>query len=287
MAPQTSPTITRKATRTGLPVLTDYFREAWRYRVFAWRWSLADVKARNFETVLGRLWHVINPLLFGLIYFIFVGIVSGRGLDSVELLAAIVGNLYAWLYFSSIVTSSIAAVQSGAGGVSGQSSMPKIVAPIASLMTASNLFLRSLIAYAVMHLIAQRGLHIEMLLAPVIMFLIGIFGFGCALILATLNVYMRDISRLIPHVLRLVMYLSPIIWEYTRVLGEGSLNSLARMNPFFSCITAWTISLGGTLDKSGPGIFQQIGVFSIWAVVVFCAGVLIFISKEDEFAIRN
>ena len=287
MTSQTSPTITRRATRSGLPVLADYFQETWRFRTFAWHWSLADVKAKNFETFLGRLWHIINPLLFGLIYFIFVGIVSGRGLDSISLLAAIVGNLYAWLYFSSIVTSSIAAVQSGAGGVSGQSGIPKIVAPIASLLTATNLFLRSLIAYMIMHLIAQRGVHIEMLLAPVVMILIGMLGFGSALILATLNVYLRDVSRLIPHILRLVMYLSPVIWEYTRVLGDGSLNFLARLNPFFSGITAWTISLGGTLDPDGPKIFEQIGVFSIWAVVIFCAGILIFISKEDEFAIRN
>jgi len=285
---ETSPVITRKATRSGLPALVDYFKEVLRFRTFAWRWSLAEVKARNFETSLGRLWHLINPLLFGLIYFIFVGIVSGRGLDSVTLLAAIVGNLYLWVYFSSIVTTAISSVQPGSGGgVSGQSGIPKIVAPIASFFTATNLFLRSLVAYAIVHSIAQRGFHIEMLLAPIIVVLVGIFGFGCGLILATLNVYLRDISRLMPHVLRLAMYLSPVIWAYTKVLGDGSVNLLARLNPLFSAVTAWTISLGGTLEADGPRIFEQIGIFTIWSLVVFCAGILIFISKEDEFAIRN
>jgi len=225
--------------------------------------------------------------LFGLIYFIFVGIVSGRGLDSISLLAAIIGNLYAFLFFSSIVTSGIGAVFSGAGGVSQQSGIPKIVVPIAATFSSTNLFLRSLIAYAPMHLLAQRGLHIEMLLTPIIILLIGMLGFGCALIFATLNVYVRDVSRLIPHVLRLCMYLSPVIWLYTRVLGDGSLNLLARLNPFYSGIAAWTIALGGTLDPNGPKILELIVVFAIWAIVIFCIGILVFISKEDEFAIRN
>ncbi len=287
MTAQNSPKITRKATRSGLPILSDYFRETWRFRVFAWRWSLADIKARNFETFLGRVWHVINPLLFGLIYFVFVGILSGGGLDSISYLAAIVGNLYAWLFFSQIVTLAMAAVQSGPGGILGQSAIPRIVVPIASTITSTNLFFRSLIAYVFMHLIASRGLHIEMLLAPIIIILICMFGFGFALIFATLNVYVRDVSRLIPHFLRLWLYLSPVIWEYTRVLGDGSLNQIARLNPFYSGVTAWTISLGGTLDPDGPKIWEQIGVFSIWSVAIFFIGIFVFISKEDEFAIRN
>ena len=130
--------ITRKATRSGLPDLRDYFRETWRFRTFALRWSAADVKARNFETAFGRAWHVINPLLFGLIYFIFVGILSGGGLDSISMLAAIIGNLYLWLFFSSIINSSIGAIQSGAGGILIQSAIPRIVIPIASTITSTN-----------------------------------------------------------------------------------------------------------------------------------------------------
>ena len=287
MSTQSSPKITRRATRSGLPQLSVYFSEAWRFRTFAWRWSLADVKARNFETFLGRIWHIINPLLFGLIYFIFVGIIAGGGVGSISFLGAIVGNLYAFLFFNMIVTMAIATVQSGAGGILGQSSIPRIEVPIASTITSMNLFLRSLVAYALMHIISQRGLHIEMLLAPIVVILICMFGFGFALICATLNVYIRDVSRLIPHFLRLWMYLSPVIWEYTRITGDGTLNQLARLNPWYSAMTAWTISLGGTLDPNGPKIWEQIGVFSIWSVAIFFVGIILFISKEDEFAIRN
>ena len=45
--------------------------------------------------------------------------------------------------------------------------------------------------------------------------------------------------------------------------------------------------MGGTLDPNGPKILELIVVFAIWAIVIFCIGILVFISKEDEFAIRN
>ena len=73
-----APTLTRRATRSGIPPIRMYLREAARFKTFALYWSRADIKARNFDTRFGRLWHYLNPLLFGLIYFVFVGIVTSR-----------------------------------------------------------------------------------------------------------------------------------------------------------------------------------------------------------------
>ena len=57
-------------------------------------WSKGELKSRNFDTTLGRFWHYLNPFLFGLIYFVFVGILTGGGLNSTTRLAFMVFNLY-------------------------------------------------------------------------------------------------------------------------------------------------------------------------------------------------
>lgn len=270
-----------------MPPLNQYISEALRYRAFAYHWSKADIKARNFETLLGRLWHFLNPLLFGLIYFVFVGIISGGGLDDLERLALIVGNLYVWVYFSSAITLGISSVQGGAGGILTQSAIPRIVLPTASTLTATNLFIRSLIAYVPIHLFAGRGLHIEMVWMPVLLVLTGLFGFGLALLLSVLNVYVRDTSRLLPHALRLWMYLSPVIWAYTRVQGDQPFAQLARLNPLYSGITAWTISFGGPLTIDGPSITSEMLIFACWALGSVVVGFLVFVYREDDFAVRN
>jgi ABC-type polysaccharide/polyol phosphate export permease len=281
------PPITRKTTTLGLPPLRTYLSEAYRYRTFALYWSKADIKARNFETILGRAWHLINPLLFGLIYFIFVGILSEGGLEGIDRLALIIGNLYAWVFFSSTILTSVTAVESGGGGLISQSAIPRVVLPVASTLTAGNLFLRSLIAYVPFHLLAARGFHVDILWAPILAVLIGMFGLGLALLFSVINVYLRDISRLLPHALRLWLYLSPAIWEYTRVIGDSTLDRLARWNPMYSGMTAWTIALGGPLDPNGPSMAGEVAVFAAWAVGALVVGFLIFVAREDEFAVRS
>lgn len=282
-----SPLITRRATRSGVPPLGHYLSEAYRYRTFALYWSKADIKSRNFETTLGRLWHFLNPLLFGFIYFIFIGIISGGGLNSTERLAFIVGNLYAWTYFSTTITTGMGSVQGGGGGVAAQSAIPRIVLPFASVLTAANLFLRSLIAYVPLHILANRGLHWEMLALPLVVVLTGAFGLGLALLLAVTNVYVRDISRLVPHFLRLWLYLSPALWAYTRLIGDGTIETLAKLNPMYWGMVAWTMTFGGSLSAEGPSFLTSLLMFSAWTVGILLIGFLTFVSREDEFAVRN
>lgn len=284
-----APHITRKATRSGIPNLRQYFAELWRYRAFAYYWAKADVKARNFETFLGRLWHYINPVLFGLIYFVFVGIISGGGLDDAERLALIVGNLYLWVFFSSVIITGTTSVSSGTAGITAQSSIPRVVLPVATLLTAANLFVRSMLAYIPFHLLAGRSLYPEMLWAPLIIALTGVFGLGIALIFAVLNVYIRDISRLLPHLTRLWMYLSPVIWSYTQAFGADvpdTVRTWSQLNPMFSGMAAWTMALGGPQDV-GPSMGSLVLTFAAWAIAFLVIGFLFFVSREDEFAIRG
>ncbi len=279
--------MTRRNTKSGLPPLRHYLSEAYRYRTFALYWSKADVKARNFETILGKAWLVLNPFLYGLIYFIFVAILSSGGSGGAEQLAFIVGNIYVWGFFSSTIVTSVTSVQSGAGGVLAQSSVPRVVLPAASMITATTLFLRSLLAYIPLHLFASRGLHIEMLWLPVLVLLTGLLATGIGLFLAVVNVYIRDVSRLLPHFLRLWLYLSPAIWLFTRVSGDTGVEKLARLNPMYSGMTAWTIMFGGPVEGSDTQIVTQLLIFSAWTVGVLAAGFLFFVAREDDFAVRN
>jgi teichoic acid transport system permease protein len=282
-----TPVVSRRTTKTGVPPVREYLAQAFRYRTFAYYWSRADIKARNFETVLGRIWLTLNPFLFGLIYFVFVAILSGGGLGSSDRLAFIVGNLYAWGFFSATVITTVSSVQSGAGGILGQSAVPRIVLPVASTITAAHLFVRSLGAYIPLHLIASRGLHIEMLWMPLLILLTGLLGLGFGLFLAVINVYVRDVSRLLPHMMRLWLYLSPAIWVYTRVSTDSNLDTYARQNPMYSSLTAWTMAFGGPLVEGGRGMAIHVLVFGLWAIGTLTVGFLFFISREDEFAIRN
>lgn len=154
------------------------------------------------------------------------------------------------------------------------------------MLTAFNLFLRSLVAYIPIHFAAGRTLHLENLWLPVLALLLAMFALGLAMLMAVVNVYIRDISRLLPHMLRLWMYLSPVVWEYTRV-GTTGAESLARFNPMFPVMAMWTIAFGGRAPGSDFSMVTGVAVFAGMACTVLAVGFLVFVAREDDFAVRN
>jgi teichoic acid transport system permease protein len=128
-----------------------------------------------------------------------------------------------------------------------------------------------------------------MLWLPLAFVVTAIFGFGLALLLAVANVYLRDVSRLLPHMLRLWLYLSPVIWEFTRLGAQDAdlLVDLGRLNPMYHAMVVWTVGFGGGLPGSDESLPLSLLVFSGWAVAAVVAGFLLFTSREDDFAIRS
>src|SRR6476619_3762856 len=63
--------------RVGLPPIGPYLREAWRRREFAIELSRTNLREQHYETLFGKFWLVLNPLLLSLIYFILLDFVRG------------------------------------------------------------------------------------------------------------------------------------------------------------------------------------------------------------------
>ena len=109
---------------------------------------------------------------------------------------------------------------------------------------------------------------------------------GLAMLMAVLNVYVRDVSRLLPHMLRLWMYLSPVIWEYTRISDSGA-ESLARFNPMYPVMATWTVAFGGRVEGSDFSMVTGVLVFGAVARRGSYYRFLGLCLREDDFAIRN
>ena len=85
--------------RAHLPPLGPYVREFWARRRFAYELSRTTQKASHFDTALGALWLVLNPLLLGVVYFLLVSVISSGGTgDWVTGLGRILIGIFTWYY---------------------------------------------------------------------------------------------------------------------------------------------------------------------------------------------
>ena len=114
---------------------------------------------------------------------------------------------------------------------------------------------------------------------PIVLILL-VLATGLSLILAAGQVYFRDLDNFLPYVLRIWMYMTPILY-YAREVPE-KYQWVLDVNPIAKLFTAWSDVLIEGIAPTYRGMALAAG----WGVVLFIVGFLFFVSRERDFAVR-
>jgi teichoic acid transport system permease protein len=266
--------------RAGLPRLRPYVRELWRRREFAGELSRTTMRSAHTNTVFGQLWLVINPLLLAAVYYVLVTILrGGAGPDAAERFVHLCAGLFAFYFFSS-------AMQTGASSVVGggklllNTSFPRLLLPLSAVRTAFFRFLPTMVVYIPIHVAFGQPLRWEMLIGVAFLAMLTIFGAGMAMIFATLQVYFRDTASFLPYLVRIWLYLSPVLWFPED--APARYVDLMIINPLYSLLGGWTDLL---VRGDIPALSLWIGG-ALWSLAAVVVGSLFFMSREREFVVR-
>ena len=260
--------------------IRNYLADLWDRREFAWFLALGNLHSRNASTTLGLLWWVLNPLLLGAVYGFVFGFVLqvSRGVDAY--VAYLLSGMFAFYFTRS-------AMVGGANSIIGNRPLiinlrfPRLILPFSALIEATVGFLASLVAF---YLIAGPidGVWPTasiVWLAPAVAIHI-VFNFGLAAIAARIAVPFRDVNNLLPYLLRLWLYLSPIIYtvDFVNSLGEP-LTSIYRFNPLFPILAIYRSALLG-YDLNPSDLLLASG----WAVGIAVIAMALFVKYESRMA---
>lgn len=264
--------------KVGLPPLRAYLRQLWRRRGFAFELARADLRSKHFNTALGQLWLILNPLLLGLVYFALVQIIGRRG----GTLVGLAYLLLALFTFRLVTTSISQGARSvvGGGRLILNTAFPRTLLPLSAVLTCFMLFLPTLGVYAVVHAVADLPITPEILWGIPIIALMVVFAAGSAMLVAAVQVYFRDLTAFLRYMLRIWLYLSPILWTAAQV--PEKYKPFLYANPLYPPLTALNdaVTLGVTPRAS------LLLLTLAWAVGALVVGSLFFISREREFAVR-
>lgn len=273
--------------KASLPPLRPYFREFWGRRRFAYELSRTTQKASHIDSTLGRLWLVLNPLLLGIVYWLLVSVLSGSKADWVWTLGQILVGLFTWYLAQNSITLGASSITSGGRLILNQA-FPRALLPLSSVISAVLMYWPTVPVYFVFWLFGSQldhktphlpGFTWSMLWLPLLFVILVVECFGLAMIFATMTVYFRDTTKFLGYVLRIWLYLSPVIIplvKFQHHMWIVYLNPLGSI--MYSVVDIWT---------RGVGPDRHLLVFSVaWAVVLLLAGGYFFISRERDFAVR-
>ncbi len=257
-----------------------YLAELWQRREFAVALAFGNLKARNVATSLGILWWMLNPILLGAVYFLVFGVIFGVREGTDDYLAYLLSGLFAFHYTGAAMTGSVTSILGNAQMLVNLR-FPRLILPIAALVEAGVGFMASILAFYVI-VGPVEGVYPgpQLLLLPVVFLLHTAFNLGLAGLAARLAIPFRDFNNLIPFLVRLWLYLSPILWPIEKIENtRDTIQFIAKANPLFPILSLYRSALAGTRIEADALILA-----AVWAVVMATIGITAFVRHEGDFA---
>jgi ABC-type polysaccharide/polyol phosphate export permease len=185
-------------------------RDVVKYRELIWALALKELTVRYKRSVLGFLWALLNPALSMIVLtIVFSKIMQG----SIPHYAVFVlSALVPWTFFLQSSTYAVESIVGNADLIK-KVAVPKVIFPLAAVTSNLINLLLSFIPLALVVLIMGHKFYWTWLLLPVSTLALAIFTFGFGMIIATANVFYRDVAHIIQIILNLWFYLTPIIYK--------------------------------------------------------------------------
>jgi lipopolysaccharide transport system permease protein len=252
-------------------------RKIWHYRELFYFLTKRDIKVRYKQTVLGGLWAIIQPVFTMIVFTIFFGRMAKVPSDGIPYPIFVYAGLLPWTYFANALSASGNSLVGSASLIT-KVYFPRLIVPAsASLAGLLDFFVAMLVLGALMvyyGFLPSFGL----LLFPFLVGLTFLCAVGVGLWLSALNVQYRDIRYVIPFLVQLWMFVSPVIYPVSMIKEEYQW--LLALNPMGGVIKAFRASLLGHM----PIDWSLLIISTAIILALFVSGLYYFRRMERVFA---
>ncbi len=257
-------------------------KEIWHYKDLVFLFIKRDFSAQYKQTILGPLWHLVQPILTTAIFLLIFGKIANIPTDGIQPMLFYMSGITLWNYFSACLTSTSNTFVSNAA-IFGKVYFPRLVIPISIVM--SNIIRLSiqfglLLIAMIWYQFNGYAIHITInwLLIPVLILLIAGIGLGLGIIISSLTTKYRDLSILIGFIVQLLMYVTPIGYPIS-FLANSKYRKIIELNPLSGIVESFRYIL------FGKGAFDLHGLLYSFCfmIVSLFIGLLIFSKVERSF----
>lgn len=256
-----------------------YWRDLWRYRelfqVLAWR----DIAVRYKQTVIGLAWAILQPFLTMVVFTVIFGKLAKMPSQGDAPYALMVfAGLLPWQFFSTSLSSASQSLIGNANLIS-KVYFPRIIVPTAAIVVS---FVDLLISFSILLALMAWYRFIpswQILTLPFFVLMTFLAVLGPALWITSLNVKYRDFRYVVPFIVSMGLYVSPVGFSSSVIPEQWRL--LYSMNPVVGVIDGFRWAI-----LAEPASFYWPGFALSWLVIVLLLwlGIRQFRRMEKSFA---
>ena len=256
----------------------EYWPDLWRYRelfyVLAWR----DISVRYKQTAIGVLWALLQPLLTMIIFTVLLGKLAKMPAHGIPYPLIVLTGTLPWQFISASLSGASQSLVGNANLIS-KVYFPRLIIPASAVATA---LVDLLVAFPL--LVAAMAWYQywptwRVALLPVFTLMAFVAALGPGLLITALNVKYRDFRYIIPFVIQLGFFISPVGYLSSVVPERWRL--LYSLNPAVGVIDGFRWALLGDENGIDPrGFVLSLAV----TVILLWAGIAYFRKMERTFA---
>ena len=253
--------------------------ELWRYRELLYFLAWRDLKVRYKQTLLGVGWAVLQPVMYMVVFTLFFGRLAGLYAEGKPYALLALSGSVIWLFFANSVTLAAGSLVGSAPLIT-KVYFPRLLVAVAPVIAGLVDFV---LAFGVLVVVMAAysyfpgwGEHFLFVLPFVILAVATAVGVGS--FLAALNVRFRDVRYVVPFLMQLWLFASPVV--YSAELLPDSWRTLYYLNPMAGVVEGfrWAM-LGGASPEQ-----LSVAISALSALALLVTGVLYFRRMERQFA---
>jgi lipopolysaccharide transport system permease protein len=252
-------------------------RELWVYRELFYFLVWRDVKVRYKQTALGAAWAIIQPLFTVIIFSLFFGRLAKVPSDGLPYPLFSFTALVPWTFFAYGLNQSSNSLVGSANLIT-KVYFPRLTVPISSVVAGGVDFLFALGVLFLMMIHYRVSPTRNIIYLPVFFLLTLTTSLGVGLWLSALNVKFRDVRLMLPFLVQIWMFATPI--AYPSSLLHEPWRTVYGLNPMVGVVEGFRWALLGVKTPPGPMVI----VSGAMSLLILLGGVIYFRRMEKTFA---
>lgn len=257
-------------------------KEVWQYRDLMMLFVKRDFVAQFKQTILGPVWHLIQPILTTIMFLLVFGRIAGISTDGIQPTLFYMSGITIWNYFAACLTNTSNTFVANAN-IFGKVYFPRLVLPISVIISNIIRFaIQFLLLLVLMIYYHFKGfplvLSVNWLFIPLLVFLMAGISFGLGIVISSLTTKYRDFAVLLTFAVQLGMYATPIAYPLSYLQGSRYATFI-DMNPLSSLVECFRYCLFGKGTFSTESLLYS----TLFMFVVIFLGTIIFNKVEKSF----
>jgi lipopolysaccharide transport system permease protein len=257
-------------------------KDVWRYRDLIWLFVKRDFTAQYKQTILGPLWHFIQPLFTTIVFLVVFNRIAKIPTDGISPAVFYMSGITIWNYFTSCLNGTSNTFVANAG-IFGKVYFPRLVIPISVVLSNMVKFgIQFLLLLGLMGYMGWSTGHFYIgwswLLIPILVIMMALLGLGVGIIISSATTKYRDFTVLISFAVQLLMYATPVIYPLS-FFAVSKYRPFIYWNPLTPIVESFRYAVLG----QGSWSISYLGYSAVVISIFLFIGVLIFNKVEKSF----